>query len=84
MPVSQYPNVAPPAITITATYPGASAKEVAQSVTSIIEDKLNGAKGLLYYESVSDLTAPRPSPPPSRPAATPIWRRWTCRTACPT
>ena len=54
MPVSQYPNVAPPAITITATYPGASAKEVAQSVTSIIEDKLNGAKGLLYYESVSD------------------------------
>ena len=54
MPVSQYPNVAPPAITITATYPGASAREVAQSVTSIIEDKLNGAKGLLYYESVSD------------------------------
>ncbi len=54
MPVAQYPDVAPPAITITATYPGASAKEVAESVTSIIEDQLNGAKGLLYYESVSD------------------------------
>ncbi|MGH8815307.1 MAG: efflux RND transporter permease subunit, partial [Achromobacter pestifer] len=54
MPVAQYPDVAPPAITITATYPGASAKEVAESVTSIIEDKLNGAKGLIYYESVSD------------------------------
>ncbi|MDM9561068.1 efflux RND transporter permease subunit [Bordetella petrii] len=54
MPVAQYPDVAPPAITITATYPGASAKEVAESVTSIIEDELNGAKGLLYYESVSD------------------------------
>jgi len=54
MPVSQYPDVAPPAITITATYPGASATEVAESVTSIIEDQLNGAKGLLYYESVSD------------------------------
>ncbi|HYG44843.1 MAG TPA: efflux RND transporter permease subunit [Bordetella sp.] len=54
MPISQYPDVAPPAITITATYPGASAKEVAESVTSIIEDQLNGAKGLLYYESVSD------------------------------
>jgi multidrug efflux pump len=54
MPVSQYPNVAPPQITITATYPGASAQEVAQSVTSIIEDQLNGATGLLYYESVSD------------------------------
>src|SRR3546814_1728776 len=54
MPVAQYPDVAPPAITITATYPGASAPEVAESVTSIIEDQLNGAKGLLYYESVSD------------------------------
>ena len=54
MPVSQYPDVAPPAISISATYPGASAKEVAETVTSIIEDELNGAKGLLYYESVSD------------------------------
>lgn len=54
MPVSQYPDVAPPSIAISATYPGASAKEVADSVTSIIEDKLNGAKGLIYYESVSD------------------------------
>ena len=52
MPVAQYPDVAPPAITITATYPGASAPEVAESVTSIIEDQLNGAKGLIYYESV--------------------------------
>ena len=54
MPVSQYPDVAPPAIEIRATYPGASAKEVSESVTSIIENELNGAKGLLYYESVSD------------------------------
>jgi len=54
MPVSQYPTVAPPAIEISATYPGASAQDVAQSVASVIEDQLNGAKGLLYYESVSD------------------------------
>jgi len=54
MPVSQYPEVAPPAIEIQASYPGASAKEVSESVTSIIENELNGAKGLLYYESVSD------------------------------
>ena len=84
MPVSQYPNVAPPAITITATYPGASAKEVAQSVTSIIEDKLNGARACCTTNRSAIPTAPRPSPPPSRPAATPTWRRWTCRTACPT
>ncbi|SOE50559.1 RND efflux system, inner membrane transporter CmeB [plant metagenome] len=54
MPVAQYPDVAPPAIQITATYPGASAEDVAEQVTSIIENELNGAKGLLYYESVSD------------------------------
>lgn len=54
MPVAQYPDVAPPAIEITATYPGASAEDVASSVASVIENELNGAKGLLYYESVSD------------------------------
>ncbi len=54
MPVSQYPSVAPPAITISATYPGASAEDVSTTVASVIENELNGAKGLLYYESVSD------------------------------
>jgi len=54
MPVAQYPDVAPPAVTISATYPGASAQDVSEQVTSIIENELNGAKGLLYYESVSD------------------------------
>src|SRR5690606_28268235 len=54
MPVSQYPEVAPPSITINATYPGASAEDVASTVASVIENELNGAKGLLYYESVSD------------------------------
>jgi multidrug efflux pump len=54
MPVSQYPEVAPPTVNIRAVYPGASASEVATSVSSIIENQLNGAKGLLYYESVSD------------------------------
>ncbi|HLR14007.1 MAG TPA: efflux RND transporter permease subunit [Burkholderiaceae bacterium] len=54
MPVSQYPEVAPPAIQISATYPGASVDDVSNSVATIIENELNGAKGLLYYESVSD------------------------------
>lgn len=54
MAVSQYPDVAPPTVNINATYPGASASEVATSVASIIENELNGANGLLYYESVSD------------------------------
>ncbi|MDX9698272.1 MAG: multidrug efflux RND transporter permease subunit [Rhodocyclaceae bacterium] len=53
LPVSQYPNVAPPQISIWATYPGASAATVVDSVTSVIEEELNGAKGLLYFESSS-------------------------------
>ena len=52
--VEQYPDVAPPAITISATYPGASAEEVSRSVISLIEDELNGADGLLYYSSTAD------------------------------
>nr|WP_181377577.1 multidrug efflux RND transporter permease subunit TMexD [Pseudomonas aeruginosa]AVE20481.1 RND efflux system, inner membrane transporter CmeB [Pseudomonas aeruginosa] len=54
LPVAQYPNVAPPQITITATYPGASAKVLVDSVTSVIEEELNGAKNLLYFESTSN------------------------------
>lgn len=54
MAVNQYPDVAPPAIEIETSYPGASAEEVADSVVSIIENQLNGAKGLMYYESVSN------------------------------
>ncbi|GAA5113520.1 efflux RND transporter permease subunit [Orbus sasakiae] len=51
--VSQYPNVAPPQITISASYPGASAILVDKAVTSIIEEELNGASGLLYFDSSS-------------------------------
>ena len=51
LPVAQYPNVAPPQITVTATYPGASAQVLTDSVTSVIEEELNGAKNLLYFES---------------------------------
>jgi len=53
LPVAQFPAVAPPQISIWATYPGASASTVVDSVTSVIEEQLNGAKGLLYYESSS-------------------------------
>ncbi|HVR52442.1 MAG TPA: efflux RND transporter permease subunit, partial [Pseudorhodoferax sp.] len=53
LPVSQFPDVAPPQISISATYPGASAATVADTVTAVIEEELNGAKDLLYYESSS-------------------------------
>ena len=53
LPVSQYPNVAPPQISIYTTYPGASASTVVDAVTNVIEEELNGAKGLMYFESSS-------------------------------
>ena len=54
LPVAQFPDVAPPSITIQATYPGASAEVVNESVTSLIEKELNGAEGLMYFEGQSD------------------------------
>ncbi|MFA5631281.1 MAG: efflux RND transporter permease subunit [Porticoccaceae bacterium] len=53
LPVAQFPVVAPPQVMLYTNYPGASAEVVADSVTSLIEEELNGAKGLLYYESTS-------------------------------
>ena len=54
LPVSQYPPIAPPAIVINATYPGASAKTLEDSVTQIIEQKMTGIDNLLYMSSSSD------------------------------
>ncbi|NTJ62367.1 multidrug efflux RND transporter permease subunit [Agrobacterium rhizogenes] len=54
LPVSQYPNVAPPQIKISAAYPGASPDDTYEGVTRLIEDEMNGIPGMLYYESTSD------------------------------
>ena len=54
LPISQYPSIAPPAITINALYPGASAKTLEDTVTQVIEQKLNGLDHLRYMESTSD------------------------------
>ena len=53
LPISQYPPVAPPAIVVSAAYPGASAQTLEDSVISVIEREMNGSPGLLYMESVS-------------------------------
>jgi multidrug efflux pump len=54
LPVSQYPPIAPPQITINAVYPGASAQTVQDTVTQVIEQKLNGIDNLIYMSSTSD------------------------------
>ncbi|WP_416409003.1 multidrug efflux RND transporter permease subunit [Agrobacterium rosae] len=54
LPIAQYPKVAPPQLTISTTYPGASPQDIYQGVTRLIEDELNGVEGLMYFESTSD------------------------------
>src|SRR5512136_1628722 len=54
LPVSQYPPIAPPQITINAMYPGASAQSVQDTVTQVVEQKLNGIDNLIYMSSTSD------------------------------
>ena len=54
LPISQYPPIAPPSISVTATYPGASAKTVEDSVVQIIEQKMTGLDRMLYMSATSD------------------------------
>ncbi|MBO0754110.1 MAG: efflux RND transporter permease subunit, partial [Bradyrhizobiaceae bacterium] len=54
LPVAQYPNIAPPAVSISVTYPGASAETVQSTVVQPIEQQLSGLDHLLYFSSESD------------------------------
>ena len=58
LPVEQYPRIAPPAVSINAVYPGASAKTLEDAVTQVIEQKMTGSK--------TSATCPRPAIPPVR------------------
>jgi multidrug efflux pump len=53
LPVAQYPEIAPPTVTVTATYPGASAETLARTVAAPIEEQLSGVENLLYFNSSS-------------------------------
>ncbi|CUX51426.1 MULTISPECIES: efflux RND transporter permease subunit [Rhizobium/Agrobacterium group] len=54
LPIAQYPKVAPPQLTISTSYPGASPQEIYQGVTRLIEEELNGVANMMYFESTSD------------------------------
>ncbi|MBX3413266.1 MAG: efflux RND transporter permease subunit [Pirellulales bacterium] len=51
LPIAQYPNITPPTVQVTASYPGASAQVVADSVAAPIEQQVNGVEGMLYMSS---------------------------------
>ncbi len=51
LPVAEYPEIAPPTVNITATYPGASAEVISQTVATPIELEVNGVDDMLYIES---------------------------------
>lgn len=53
LPIAQYPQIAPPSVSISASYPGASAETVANTVTQVIEQQLTGLDGLRYFTSSS-------------------------------
>ena len=54
LPVSQFPQIAPPQVAISASYPGASADTISNTVTQVIEQNLTGLDGFLYMSSTSD------------------------------
>ena len=56
LPINRFPQITPPAVQITAVYPGANAEDVAQAVAAPIEQQLSGLEGMLYYQSANSST----------------------------
>ena len=63
LPVSQYPAIAPPTVSVIASYPGASAKTLEDTVTQVIEQRMTGLDGLRYMSASSDSAGQRPGDP---------------------
>ena len=53
LPIAQYPNISPPTVRVSATYPGADARTVAETVGVPIEESVNGVEGMMYMSSNS-------------------------------
>ena len=78
LPVDQYPQIVPPVVKVSASYPGANAQTVTQAVATPIEQELNGTPGMIYMESPTRAV----SPPRSLSIYPPIrtWRPSISRT----
>ena len=53
LPVAQYPEIVPPQVVVSATYPGASAQTIAETVAAPLEQQVNGVEGMIYMQSTS-------------------------------
>ena len=53
LPVAEYPEIAPPSIMVSASYPGASAEVIANTVATVVEEQVNGIEGMIYFSSTS-------------------------------
>ena len=82
LPIAQYPEIAPPVVTVQAVYPGASAEVLEQTVAAPLENAINGVQGMIYMELALDgRRASRRSRSRSRSAPTSTTRRSTSTTA---
>src|SRR5712672_3992532 len=53
LPIGEYPDVVPPTVVVTATYPGANPKVIAETVSTPLEEQINGAEDMMYVKSVA-------------------------------
>ena len=82
LPIEQYPSIAPPSIRVSATYPGASAQTVEDTVTQVIEQQMNGLDHLRYISSNSDSSGTAQITLTFKPEPIPTSPRCRCRTSC--
>ncbi len=82
IPVAQYPDITPPTIQVSASYPGADAQTLADTVAAPIEQQVNGVEGMIYMSSTTELERPLHADGDLRDRhRAPTSPRSTCRTA---